>query len=55
VEGLSRLILKLVEKGKIEGVLVANGIRITHLLFVDDVILFGNGFSHIMVSFKGGT
>jgi hypothetical protein len=43
VEGLSRLILKLVEERKIEGFLVANGIIITHLLFVDDVILFGNG------------
>jgi hypothetical protein len=43
VEGLSRIILKLVVEGKIEGVLVAKGIRITHLLFVDDVLLFGNG------------
>jgi hypothetical protein len=42
VEGLSRIILKLVEEGKIEGVLVANGIKITHLLFVDDVLFFGN-------------
>jgi hypothetical protein len=25
------------------GVLVARGIRITHLMFVDDVIIFGNG------------
>jgi len=24
-------------------VLVARGIRITHLMFVDDVIIFGNG------------
>jgi hypothetical protein len=43
VEGLSRILLKLVEDGKIEGVLVATGIRLTHLLFVDDVILFGKG------------
>jgi hypothetical protein len=39
---LSRILLKSVEEGKIEGVWVANGIRLTHLLFVDDVILFGN-------------
>jgi len=43
VEGLSRILLKLIEDGKIEGVLVATGIRHTHLLFVDDVILFGKG------------
>jgi hypothetical protein len=43
VEGLSRSILKKVEERKIEGVLVEKGIRITHLLFVDDVLLFGNG------------
>jgi hypothetical protein len=43
VEGLSRILLKLVEVGRLEGVLVANGVRITHLLFVDDVILFGKG------------
>jgi len=41
--GLSIIILKLVKEGKNEGVLVLNGIRLTHLLFVDDVILFGNG------------
>jgi hypothetical protein len=43
VEGLSRSIQKLVVERKIEGVLVEKGIRITHLLFVDDVLLFGNG------------
>jgi hypothetical protein len=41
VEGLSRILLKLVEEGKLEGVSVTNGVRITHLIFVDDVILFG--------------
>jgi hypothetical protein len=43
VEGLSRILLKLVEDGKIEGLLVAKGIRLTHLLYVDDIILFGKG------------
>jgi len=41
VEGLSRIILKLVEYGKIEGVTVADGVRITHFIFADDIILFG--------------
>jgi hypothetical protein len=43
VEGLSRAIQEQVMEKKIEGVLVARGIRITHLMFVDDVIIFGNG------------
>jgi hypothetical protein len=43
VEGLSRILKKLVEEDKIKGVAVAKGIRITHLLFVDDIILFGRG------------
>jgi hypothetical protein len=30
VEGFSRIIMKPVEKGKIEGILIANGVRITH-------------------------
>jgi mannosylglycoprotein endo-beta-mannosidase len=43
VEGLSILLKKLVEEDKIKGVGVAKGIIITHLLFVDDIILFGRG------------
>jgi hypothetical protein len=42
VEGLSRAIQEQVRENKIEGVLVARGIRITHLMFVDDVIIFGS-------------
>jgi hypothetical protein len=42
-EGLSRILMKLVEDGKLERVLVANGFRLTHLIFVVDVILFGKG------------
>ena len=33
----------MVAENKIEGVLVEKGIRITYLLFVDDIVLFGNG------------
>jgi len=43
VEGPSNILKKLVEEGRLEGVLVANGVRITNMLFVDDVILFGKG------------
>jgi hypothetical protein len=43
VEGLSRLLLEQVDAKNIGGILVARGIRITHLLFVDDVVLFGIG------------
>ena len=43
VEGLSRAIQKQVREKKIEGVFVDKGIRITHLMFVDDVIIFGSG------------
>jgi hypothetical protein len=43
IEGLSRTIQEKVRDKKIEGVPVARGLSITHLMFVDDVILFGNG------------
>jgi hypothetical protein len=43
VEGLSRAIKEQVRDKKIEGIHVARGIYITHLMFVDDIILFGNG------------
>jgi hypothetical protein len=43
VEGLSRTIKEKVREKKLEGIPVARGIFITHLMFVDDVILFGNG------------
>ena len=41
VEGFSRLIKELSEHGEIVGIEVAAGIFITHLLFVDDILLFG--------------
>jgi len=43
VEGLSRTLKKQAEEKNIVGILVARGIRITHLMFVDDIILFGIG------------
>jgi hypothetical protein len=43
VEGLSRAIKEQVRENNLEGIPVARGINITHLMFVDDIILFGNG------------
>jgi hypothetical protein len=43
IEGLSRIIQERVKDKKLEGVPVARGLNITHLMFVDDVILFGIG------------
>jgi hypothetical protein len=43
VEGLSRAIQEQVRENNIEGIPVARGLNITHLMFVDDVILFGSG------------
>ena len=41
VEGLSRAIKEHVLAKNIEGIPVGRGINITHLMFVDDIILFG--------------
>jgi hypothetical protein len=43
IEGLSRGIQEWVKEKNIEVILVARELYITHLMFVDDVILFGNG------------
>ena len=43
IKGLSRLIIKSKEKGLLRGIKVTPHIFITHLLFVDDVVLFGVG------------
>jgi len=43
IEGISRAILEQVRENNIEGIYVARGLNITHLIFVDDVILFESG------------
>ena len=42
-EGFSRMIKELADHGDIVGIEVAARIFITHLLFVDDILLFGGG------------
>ena len=43
VEGLSRLIQKDKRDGNLKGVELSLILKITHFLFVDDVLLFGEG------------
>ena len=43
IDGLSRLIYKARLEGKVKGIELTQLIRITHLLFLDDVTLFGEG------------
>ena len=43
IESLSLLIRNVVQRGAISGVKVSPSLNLTHLLFVDDVILFGLG------------
>ena len=43
MEGFSRLIKKCREDGSLTGVWISNMSSITHLLFVDDVLIFLNG------------
>eukprot|EP00253_Pinus_taeda_P002165 PITA_02165 len=42
-EGLSQLILKAKREGSVKGLEVAFNMSISHLLFVDDILLFTNG------------
>ena len=41
IEGLSRSISLAKERGVIKGVIIAGNLSLTHLLFVDDVLIFG--------------
>ena len=43
VEGLSRALLDAKRRGQSEGLRVATNLNITHLLFVDDILIFCNG------------
>jgi len=43
IEGFSRLILREKEEGRIQGIKVLSHHHITHSMFVDDVLIFGNG------------
>jgi len=53
VEGLSRLIHTARRAGKVKGIEVAINLFITHLLFVDDILLFTNGSANELVEIKG--
>jgi hypothetical protein len=43
VDDLSRLIVQAIERNLIKGIKLSQAVSISHLLFVDDVILFGAG------------
>eukprot|EP00253_Pinus_taeda_P030540 PITA_30540 len=51
-EGLSRLIHKARRTDKIKGIEVAINLYITHLLFVDDILIFSNGSFNELKEFK---
>eukprot|EP00253_Pinus_taeda_P006972 PITA_06972 len=51
-EGLSRLIHKARRSDKIKGIEVAINLYITHLLFVDDILIFTNGSLNEMKEYK---
>jgi hypothetical protein len=52
VEGLSRLLKKACTEGSFKGIKVATGIIISHLFFVDDVLILGSGNHEDWVAFK---
>lgn len=43
-KALSLLVKKVVEENKLKGVRMSTNAMLRHLLFVDDVLLFGLGF-----------
>eukprot|EP00253_Pinus_taeda_P029977 PITA_29977 len=51
-EGLSRLIHKARREEKVKGIEVAINLYITHLLFVDDILIFSNGSYNELKEFK---
>ena len=52
IEGLSLLIEEAKRQGKIKGIKISARLSLTHLLFVDDVILFGFGSLEEWRAFK---
>ena len=52
IKWLSRAIQEQVREKNIEEIVVGRGLNITHLIFVDDVILFGSGNFSEWESFK---
>ena len=52
IEGLSLLIEEEKKQGKIKGIKISACLSLTHLLFVDDVILFGFGSVEEWKAFK---
>eukprot|EP00253_Pinus_taeda_P011881 PITA_11881 len=51
-KGLSRLIHKARSEEKVKGIEVAINLYITHLLFVDDILIFTNGSQNELKEFK---
>jgi len=43
MEGLSRLVREEFRRGRLQGIKITEGCMLTHLIFVDDVLLFLNG------------
>ena len=52
IEGLSLLIKDARENGLIRGIKISSALALTHLLFVDDVILLGTGTLHEWMAFE---
>ena len=52
IEGLSLLIEDAKRNGRIKGIKISSQLFLTHLLFVDDVILFGLGSFEEWMAFK---
>ena len=52
IEGLSLLLEDARKHGKVKGIKISKDLSLTHLLFVDDVILFGMGTTEEWISLK---
>jgi hypothetical protein len=52
VEGLSRLLKEALENGSFKGVIIGQSYNITHLLFVDDILIFYEGSRRVVEKFK---